>query len=201
MSTSGSSYHHGDLRTALVSAAAEMLETGEPYSLRAVARRAGVSPAAPYRHFADRSALDAAVAVEGFTDLSVCLTDALRAVPDSAGPVDVVSGLGVAYVSFALRRPALFRLMFGENCGDPDGGRAQASRELESVLAEVLSRSFPEQSSSSLTTALWGLAHGLAFLHLDGEYSTEPPAEIAKRVRAVVTAVYNMGQGLASPST
>lgn len=189
MSTSPRSYHHGDLRAALVVAAVEMLEAGEPYSMRAVARRADVSPTAPYRHFADRSALDSAVAVEGFKDLRARLSAALEAAPDEVDPAQVLGELGVTYVAFALRRPALFRLMFGGECDDSDSDRVHASQELHAVLGEVLTRLFPGQASPTLATALWGLAHGLAFLHLDGKYRPGPPEEVAARVRDAVAAV------------
>lgn len=194
MSTSVRGYHHGDLRAALVSAAVETLEAGDPYSMRAVARRADVSPTAPYRHFADRSALDSAVAVEGFKDLNACLAEALESAPDAEDPIEVLSGLGVTYVSFALRRPALFRLMFGGECDDSDSDRVQASQALHAVLGEVLARLFPGQALPSLATALWGLAHGLAFLHLDGKYRPEPLDEVAERVRGAVAAVLSVRQ-------
>ena len=69
-----SSYHHGDLRTALLTTAMGMLERGEPFSIRAVAREAGVSPTAPYRHFPDRDALESALAAQGLRDLKADLT-------------------------------------------------------------------------------------------------------------------------------
>src|SRR5580765_980306 len=124
------SYHHGDLRATLLATAMQMLEEGEPFSLRAVARRAGVSPTAPYRHFVDRDALESALAVEGFRDLKVDLLTA--GIPTSA------SGIGdfaVAYVKFALRRPAVFQLMFGNRCDDTNDQRVQATTELHDVLA------------------------------------------------------------------
>jgi AcrR family transcriptional regulator len=194
VSTSAKAYHHGDLRAALVASAVEMLEAGEAYSMRAVARRAGVSPTAPYRHFADRSALDSAVAVEGFKDLRGALGRALGEVPDDASPVDVIAELGVAYVDFALRRPAVFRLMFGGECDTADSDRVQASQALHAVLGDVLTRIFPGQASPALATALWGLAHGLAFLHLDGKYRPEPVDEVADRVRAAAAAILAVQQ-------
>jgi AcrR family transcriptional regulator len=169
-----------------------MLEAGEPYSMRAVARRAEVSPTAPYRHFADRSALDSAVAVEGFKDLRACLAAALKSVPEGTDPTAVLSELGVAYVAFALRRPALFRLMFGNECDDSDSERVQASQAMHALLAEVLTRLYPGQVVPGLATGLWGLAHGLAFLHLDGKYRPTPAEEVASRVRAAVAAVLGL---------
>jgi len=192
VSTSTKSYHHGDLRVALVAAAIEMLEAGEAYSMRAVARRAGVSQTAPYRHFADRDALDSAVAVEGFRDLREELSQALCDAPDGSRPADLLGELGVAYVAFALRRPAVFRLMFGNECDEADSDRVQASGALHAVLGDLLARLYPHRMPSDLATGLWGLAHGLAFLHLDGKYRPEPFDEVASRVRAAVAAVLGL---------
>lgn len=190
MSTTAKVYHHGDLRAALLTAAVESLEAGEPFSMRAVARRAGVSPAAPYRHFADRSALDSAVAVEGFDDLHADLAAAAVAgVDDEASPVDVLSALGIAYVAFALRRPAVFRLMFGNECDEADSERVRAAGRLHVLLGEVAARVFPGAASPALSTAMWSLAHGLAFLHLDGKYRPVPASEVAARVRGAIEAV------------
>ena len=192
MSTSTKSYHHGDLRAALVATAVEMLEAGEAYSMRAVARRAGVSPTAPYRHFADRDALDSAIAVEGFRSLRDAVTRALENAVEAAGVVDVLAELGVAYVTFALRHPAVFRLMFGNECDEADSDRVQASQALHTMLDDVLIRLFPKRASPEFATALWSLAHGLAFLHLDGKYRPEPEDEVAERVRTTVAAVLSM---------
>ncbi|QSQ15691.1 TetR/AcrR family transcriptional regulator [Myxococcus landrumensis] len=186
MSTSSKAgYHHGDLRAALLEAAMQMLEEGEPFSLRAVARRAGVSPTAPYRHFADREALESALATEGFRDLKARLTEG-RALPSSAAEL---AELGVAYVHFALQRPALFRLMFGQPCSDASDQRVQAAAELHELLALVLGRVFPDADVPSLATAAWGLVHGLAFLHLDGKLATTPRKDVATRVRSAFEAI------------
>src|ERR1700716_647506 len=106
MSTSKLTYHHGDLRAALVRAAMELLEeSGETaLSLRAVARCAGVSPAAPYRHYADREALISAVATVGYRELAERLA---AAHPAPATPEQLAS-VAVAYVQVALEQPALF---------------------------------------------------------------------------------------------
>jgi AcrR family transcriptional regulator len=192
VSTSEKRYHHGDLRAALVGAAIEGLEAGEPFSLRAVARRAGVSAAAPYRHFADREALEAAVAVEGFADLRADLGAALAGVPADAPASDAIAALGIAYVSFALRRPAVFRLMFGNECDDADSARVHASHGLHALLDEVIRERLAGASGAEPATALWALAHGLAFLHLDGKLRPEPATAVAERVRAVVAAIFAM---------
>ena len=107
-------YHHGDLRHALIEATESLLaERGpESFSLREVARRAGVSPAAPAHHFGDASGLLTAVAALGFD----ALAQALRAAETRGGrdPLKRLREQGVGYVEFATRHPARFRLMFRE---------------------------------------------------------------------------------------
>lgn len=183
-----SGYHHGDLRATLVLAAQEMLEsgTGEPFSLRALARQAGVSTAAPYRHFADREALESALAVHGLRELMSDLS-ADTPTPTSAAEV---GELAVAYVRFAQRRPALFRLMFGQACDDQDDQRVRAAGALHDYLAAVMAEVFPQSDPVALATAGWSLAHGLAFLHLDGKLANTDQAVIDERVRSTVAAVF-----------
>lgn len=165
----------------------QMLENGEAFSLRAVARSAGVSPTAPYRHFADRDALESALAAEGFTDLKADLL-ARRDLPTS--PQDLAD-LGVAYVDFALRRPALFRLMFGNECDEADDQRVRAAADLHDLLALAVTRAFPDAGvdGPALVLAGWGLVHGLACLHLDGKLPASPPEDVAARVRSAFAAI------------
>src|SRR5271170_5574322 len=106
-----SRYHHGDLRAALVKAAAAEIERGgyENLSLRELAESLGVSRAAPYRHFADRRALLAAVAAEGFDELTVIYRGVIAR---EKTPPARLTAAGRAYLAFATERPQLFRLMF-----------------------------------------------------------------------------------------
>ncbi|WP_030761973.1 TetR/AcrR family transcriptional regulator [Streptomyces griseus] len=190
MSTSEkSSYHHGDLRAALLSTAMEMLEDGEPFSLRAVARQAGVSPTAPYRHFKDRDALESALAVEGFRDLLADL-DGGRGLPAS---LPDLAEFAVGYVAFALRRPALFRVMFGKPCDSADDERVKAADALHELLAAALDRVLPGADASALASAGWGLAHGLACLYLDGKLRAASDEEVAERVRGAFLAITSVG--------
>lgn len=103
-------YHHGDLRRALVDAARRLLEAEGPtaLSLRAVAREAGVSPAAPYHHFKDKAELLDAVAQEGWETLSHLMADAKA---KSEG-LQQLTAMGIAYVCFARDNPALYRVMY-----------------------------------------------------------------------------------------
>ena len=186
MSPSSAPYHHGDLRAACLRAALELLEEGgaTALSLRAVARRAGVSPTAPYRHYADRDALVSAVAAVGYRELAEHLATAH---PSPSTP-DELADVAVAYVQFALKRPALFRVMFAEPC-DPDSEeRVAAAAAISAYVESIVQRSFPGSDPKALATAFWALVHGLAFLHLDGKLDTSTPAAVSGQVRAAVHA-------------
>ncbi|GAB2505730.1 Transcriptional regulator, TetR family [Corynebacterium atrinae] len=180
-----SAYHHGDLRAALLGHAADMLESGENFSMRALAKRAGVSNAAPYRHFDDREALESAVALEGFQDLRAQLAS-LPTPPSD--PTDLAE-FGVIYVRFALAHPARFKLMFGRECDDRDDERVRAAGALNDLLTSAVAADFPDSDAPALATAAWALAHGLAFLHLDGKLDNHDPTTIDARVRTSFAAI------------
>ena len=161
MSTS-SSYHHGDLRPAILKAAAKLLEKQglAELSLREIARRAGVSHAAPYRHFPDRQSLLAALAAEGFAKLG----EAQREAAARAG----LRGMGEAYVRFALEHPQRFRLMFG---GQLRIARHAALREIATRVFDGLAGAFaaqiPGRAGHDASIAAWSLVHGLALLMIE----------------------------------
>lgn len=192
-----STYHHGDLRTVLLSTGVAMLEAGEPFSLRALARQARVSPAAPYRHFADRSALESALAVQGLQDLMRDLTQGRSEATSSADVAD----LAVRYVQFALRRPAMFRLMFGRECDHQDDERIRAATALHDYLAAVMADVFPDADAQALAMAGWSLAHGLACLHLDGKFASSDQSAVDERVRSTVAAVFPRNPTNRTPRT
>jgi AcrR family transcriptional regulator len=192
MSTSRSPYHHGDLRAACLRAAMELLEEGgtSALSLRAVARRAGVSPAAPYRHYADRDALISAVAAVGYRELAGHLAEAHPA-PSTA---DDLAAVAVAYVQFALERPALFRVMFVEPCDRDSSERVAATNAISEYVGAIVCHSFPGSNPDALATAVWALVHGLAFLHLDGKLDSATPDVVSDRVRGAVHAVLTVSR-------
>jgi AcrR family transcriptional regulator len=180
-------YHHGDLRAACVRAAMELLEEGgeTALSLRAVARRVGVSPAAPYRHYPDREALVSAVAAVGYRELA----EKLAAAHPSPSTAEQMAGVAIAYVQFALERPALFRIMFGEVCDRDNDERVAATAAVSVYLREIVGRCFPDADAEPMATAIWALVHGLAFLHLDGKLDAQTPAAVADRVTAAILAL------------
>ncbi len=164
------SYHHGNLRKALLDAALELLEAGERHglSLRTVAARAGVSSGAPYRHFQDREALLAALATIGFDRLSEALTPG-----EAAGrPPATVVDLGSAYLAFAAANPALYRLMFTENhlAQRFDEGLANSSAVAFLLLQRAVAEESPQSSSDEarlLASTLWAGVHGIAMLNFE----------------------------------
>jgi len=190
-----SSYHHGDLRASLLTTAMRMLEAGEPFSLRAVAREAGVSPTAPYRHFTDRDALESALAAQGLRDLNADLARG----PRPSTPADLAE-FAVAYVEFAMRRPALFRVMFGNACDEGSAERVQAAAAIHGLLGEAASRVFPDADATAIASAGWALAHGMAYLHMDGKLPAGSPGEVAARVRDAFAAIVGASVS-AAPST
>ncbi len=179
-------YHHGDLPTALVRAAVELLEEGgaTALSLRAAARRAGVSTAAPYRHFPDRSALLSAVAAVGYQELGA---DLIAANPAPSTPDDLAD-IAIAYVRFALDHPGLFRAMFTEQCDTTNADRVAAVAAIHGYLHSIVEQAAPSADPDAMATATWALVHGLAFLHLDGKLDASSDEEVANRIRAVVAA-------------
>ncbi|MDR7373249.1 AcrR family transcriptional regulator [Kocuria rhizophila] len=179
------SHHHGNLREVLVEAGIALLESGDAFSLRAVTRQVGVSQTAPYRHFPDRSHLEAAMATTGFVRLRRRLEDVL-AHPEPAA--SVLTGLAVATVRFAAENPALYTLMFSRCCG-ADDARLPASAEVFDLLQRAAAQHFPGVDAHHLATAGWTMTHGLASLHLSGQLRAATPSELDERVAGAFSAV------------
>lgn len=194
MSTSvARSYRHGELRTALVSAALGLLaeDGADAVSLRAVARRAGVSAMAPYRHYPDKEALLAAVAAQGFDGLRA----ALRATDDAAPAGRALVEQAVAYVRYALENPALFRLMFGPKRLGAHPELTAAGEAAYAVLAaRVVAQAPANADRDALALGCWSLVHGLASLFLDGRISDKTPASDGDVTRRVAEAMLGVGR-------
>src|SRR6202008_4800343 len=144
--------HHGDLRAACLRAAKELLEEdgAAGLSVRAVARRAGVSPGAPYRHYADRDALVSAAAAEGYRELAGYL-DAAHPAPSTP---DDLAAVAVAYVRFALEHRALFRTMFSDPCDGDSSERVAATTAIAEYVGALGWRAFHGVHPDALSTAL-----------------------------------------------
>ena len=158
-------YHHGDLRRGLVDAARRLLEEEGPsaLSLRAVARVAGVSPAAPYHHFKDKAELLEAVAHEGWHELDLALSKARTETED---PRARMTNLGVAYVCFARDNPALYRVMY-DRSRDKDALPDQlkddgAYCQVRNTIDENSGHHATEIDLELATIAAWCAGHGLA---------------------------------------
>ncbi|HEV2530487.1 TetR/AcrR family transcriptional regulator [Phenylobacterium sp.] len=179
-------YHHGDLRRALVDAARRILEAEGPtaLSLRAVAREAGVSPAAPYHHFKDKAELLDAIADEGWQMLDAAMAKAKA----EAEPRGKLTALGIAYVCFARENPALYRVMYDaarDNEALPDQmqhGDDSAYCKVRDTMIELGADPTATVDLELATTAAWCAAHGLAemagfkqFEHLKQELGGEVP--------------------------
>ncbi|MGW3667723.1 TetR/AcrR family transcriptional regulator [Streptomyces sp. NPDC005141] len=177
--TSGSArpYHHGDLRRAILGAALDVIAVEGPaaLSLRDLARRAGVSHAAPAHHFKDRTGLLTAIAAEGYGLLATAL--------DAA---DDLRDAGVRYVRFAREHPAHFQVMFSpellrENDVELTAARALAGERLRAAVSALPSEGRgPDTRLAGV--AAWSLAHGFATLllshNLDAQVGEQDPDEV-----------------------
>ena len=197
-------YHHGDLRTALVAEGLLQLEqAGEgELSLRALAKATGVSPNAPYRHFADKSSLMGALAAEGFRRFADAVT--ARAEEPGGGPaglaeaIDALRGQARAYLVFALANPALYRLMFSpygyslksESC------QFEAERAFQSLVTGVAGAQANGwkhgQDLAPVVLFLWSALHGWAGLLSD---NLLPPAVQPPELEAWLNVMFQESSG------
>ncbi len=168
-------YHHGDLRRALLVEAARTIhkEGVEAFTLRSVGERLGVSRTALYRHFADKSALLAAVAREGFQRFGADLTQAWTG---AGGGVAGFNAMGIAYVRFALNNSSHYRVMFGDflnlSACDPEL-QAEASAAFQVLVSALVA--LQEQglvrsdNPKQLAHFIWASVHGVAMLAINGQ--------------------------------
>lgn len=172
-------YHHGNLREALLAHAVDLARTGGPSAvvLRDVQRAAGVSNSAAYRHYADRQALLTAVQIHGMTLLGEAMQEALAAVPNR-GPRDRRAlarfrATGQAYVDFALAEPGLFRTAFAPGGIEHTDETVAPERHPFQILSRciddlVATGMLSPGRRDGLDEAAWAAVHGLAVLYLDG---------------------------------
>lgn len=169
--TNQAPYHHGDLRKSLILAGIEILEKQglSSLSLREVARRAGVSHAAPYHHFQDKQALLSAIAGYGFQKLRD--TMAIKA-QINKDPLRGLQAYGIAYTCFAQTHPALFRLMFTQKSIilSPEEPCPQEGIVDDLTLEGIRQATgCSHEQAKQINLLLWSSVHGLAMLWLDGQ--------------------------------
>jgi AcrR family transcriptional regulator len=185
------SYHHGDLKRALTEAALALVTEKGPkgFTLSEAARRAGVSLAAPYRHFADKADLLASVAEQGFVELHQALGVAADGMSD---PRERLIALGRGYVRWAVAHPDYYQVMFGAEAKDKADypgllhAGAQAFGDLhEAVTLCVASGLMKEQDPLKIAGPMWSMVHGIAALAIGGDLHhvgvEEQPEDLAAR--------------------
>jgi len=177
------SYHHGDLRAALIAEGLRLLAArdAEDLSLREVARGVGVSATAVYRHFPDKAALMAALAAQGLDMLSQVQHAAYDA---AGGGVAGFNATGAAYVRFALLHTALFRLIFAN---PPTGKIVELADSHDNAMRFLMENAArlapPGMEPRIFALQSWSVAHGLAMLIIDGQLHVDD-----KTIDAVIDA-------------
>lgn len=168
-------YHHGNLRDALLAAAAKMLETDgiQNLSLRALAKATGVTQAAPYSHFSDKDELLAAVAETGFQKLALQMAEDATGVPTARARIEK---LIASYIRFATENKALFQVMFGRELADMKRFPTlamTAGKSFALISAALATRTSGTADTRFLSVAIWSLCHGLTTLLIDGKLKPE----------------------------
>jgi AcrR family transcriptional regulator len=195
-------YHHGNLREALITAALDLISKKGPagFTFADAARAAGVSPAAPYRHFRDRDALMADVARRGFD----AFTEALTRAWDTGKPTprSAFERVGRAYLEFAAKEPALFSAMFesGVPLGDYPEVREAGDRAFNVLrqACEALAATMPADKRPPLMMALhiWSLSHGIATLFGRGDAARRPIPMSPEDLLEAAVLIYLDGLGV-----
>ncbi|WP_373490036.1 TetR/AcrR family transcriptional regulator [Parasphingorhabdus sp.] len=171
-------YHHGDLRAAALEMGMERLASqGQPdLGLRALARDLGVSATALYRHFPNKDALLDALALEGLNRLG---QNQAEAAAKAGGGRDGFAEVGVTYVTWAVRNPALLRLIYNrvgqvDLAADDPTAMGEAFHQLRAGIAAMMPDEMSREERAAAALHAWSLVHGLAMLILDGQVEYDP---------------------------
>lgn len=185
-----SSYHHGNLREALLSKGLELLESSvdTKFSMRELTRTIGVSANSVYRHFANKDELLTALAIQGFQKLLEAQALAIQNASNSEK--GFISG-GRQYIHFAVQNPMLFRLMYGRFVVSHDN---ETLKELASLAyigmlyaaAQALKLNVDSQEAKTVATKAWSVVHGLSHLIIDGQFDHLSPEAKEKMIEDVL---------------
>ncbi len=188
-------YHHGDLKNALLDAARDLASEGsvDGFTLREVARRAGVSPAAPYHHFADKNDLVRQLAIRAFDTMRQTLQTAADGTADADQQLEA---MGVAYLHFAFTHAAEFRFMFKrELCaapGQPDplevAGQAARAVLVSAVENAQASQTIRAGDPQAIVLTIWSAIHGLSGILLETPSGKNATLEVAETMAKTVIA-------------
>jgi AcrR family transcriptional regulator len=201
-------YHHGNLREALIGAALDLISQKGPagFTFAEAARQAGVSPAAPYRHFRDRDALMADVARQGFERFAQRLAAAWN--DGRPSPLAALERLGHAYLGFAREEPAYFSAMFESGVPvathrDLQEASDRAFAVLRGASEAVVAALPPAKRPPALMMALhiWSLSHGIASLFARGDAARRSLPISPEELLEAATLVYLQGLGIAAPTS
>ena len=196
------SYHHGNLKQVLLEAARKLIEQYGPagFSLTEAARLAGVSPAAPYRHFRDRDALLAEVARSGFERFAARLDMAWNnGIPT---PLSALEHLGRAYLAFARDEPASYTVMFETGLAGASREPIPAAERAFDVLQEAaaaLCRTLPERERPPvklMSLHIWAMSHGVATLFAQGELQARKVPMTPEEILESAMLIYLKGLGI-----
>ena len=193
--TTRKSYHHGDLREALLAAAQQIIaeEGVDAVTMRGLSQRVGVSRTAPYRHFEDKAALLAAVAQQGFEQLISALRQ-VRTGDPTLSSLTRFERMGIGYVRFAVQNPTAYRLMYGVDAIQADDHPAlrtiisDTHQELIAILRECKEAGLIQAwRSRDVAVTVWSACHGLSLLLIDGHL---PGVEdlVIERMAAILSA-------------
>jgi len=188
-------YHHGRLRRALIDTAVKAIAKHgvDSLSLRELAARAGVSPGAPYHHFASRDELLSSIAEEGFQRLEARLIAARDAAPDDASAR--LEALGLAYVAFAVSAPGYFRVMFhgdAKSSRPTEAGLRAFDLLRDAIVACQEAGQTPQGDPMALVVLAWSAVHGFATLWVDRALPFEglEPERLAPEIARLIARMF-----------
>lgn len=185
-----STYHHGNLREALLINGLKLLEStqGIDFSMRELTRIIGVTPNAVYRHFANKEQLLTALAIYGFEQL---LEAQAQVILKASNPKDAFLETGREYINFAIKNPSLFRLMYGRFAVSQEDEKLKSMADLfyTGLLyagATAYNTTAQDPQAQTRATLSWGIVHGLSHLIIDGQFNHLNSEELETMINDVL---------------